>query len=259
MEPKQRVIECQGDYTDVYPIFVGEHDCDRGHSFGPFVREYYLIHFCSSGCGTLEDRYGVHKISAGELFIIRPGEVTVYAADNKTPWSYSWIAFSGKRAGIFLGARSVYKIPDGMDRKLQELIGREETSSDIYVSFIYELMYLLFSRSTESQAEDKLDRICRYIRYNYMENLRVSSLAHSFGFERSYLYRIFKKRYGVGIKEYIIGVRMEFAKKFLSEGYTVGECAHMVGYEDEFNFSKSFKRSFGLSPSEMKRASAKKT
>lgn len=89
-----------------------------------------------------------------------------------------------------------------------------------------------------------------------MDNLRVSSIAHSFGFERSYLYRIFKRRYGVGIKEYITDVRMEFAKKFLTEGYTVGECAHMVGYEDEFNFSKSFKQHYGISPSKLKRESA---
>ena len=258
MEPKQHVIECIADYTDISPIFVGEHNCDRGHCFGPFVREYYLIHFCSSGCGVLKDKYGVHKISAGELFIIRPGEVTVYTADNKTPWSYNWIAFSGKRADAFLGARSVYKTPEGMDTKLKKLIASEVTSPDIFVSFVFELMYLLFSNNTEVEVDDKLDRIHRYIRYNYMENLRVSALSRSFGFERSYLYRIFKKRYGVGIKEYITGIRMEFAREFLLEGYTVGECAHMVGYEDEFNFSKSFKRHYRISPSELKHASIEK-
>lgn len=258
MEPKQHVIECIGEYSDLSPIFVGEQDCDRGHSFGPFVRDYYLIHFCSSGCGVLKDKYGAHKISKGELFIIRPGEVTVYTADNKTPWSYHWIAFSGKRADIFLGARSVYKIPEGMGEKLKKLIASEVISSDIYVSFVYELMYCLFSKDGDTESDDKLGKIRRYIRYNYMENLRVSSLAHSFGFERSYMYRIFKKRYGVGIKEYITQVRMEYARKFLAEGYPVGECAHMVGYDDEFNFSKSFKRHFGLSPSEMKRAPIEK-
>ena len=254
MEVVQRVIECIGEYTDVYPLFVGEQDCDRGHTFGPFVREYYIIHFCSSGCGVLKDKYGTHKISAGELFVIRPGEVTVYSADQKTPWSYHWIAFSGSRASAFLGARSVYTTPEGMCERLKELIGGGVAASDIYVSFIYELMYRLFSENTDDEADDKLGKIRQYIRYNYMDNLRVSSLARSFGFERSYLYRIFKKRYGVGIKEYITDVRMEYARKFLTEGYTVGECAHMVGYEDEFNFSKSFKRHFGISPSELKRA-----
>jgi AraC-like DNA-binding protein len=46
---------------------------------------------------------------------------------------------------------------------------------------------------------------------------------------------------------------MEYAKRFLTDGHSVGECAHLVGYEDEFNFSKSFKRHFGISPSQIRR------
>lgn len=252
MEAKQHVIECGADFTDVYPIFVGEHDCGSGHSFGPYVREYYLIHFCTSGCGVLRDKNGVHRISGGELFIIRPGEITTYTADEKTPWSYRWIAFSGRRADVFAGALSVYKTPEGMGERISELIRQGVSSPEIYISLIYELIYRLSLKSTDAATDDKLYRIRQYIQYNYMEDLRVTSLAHSFGFERSYLYRIFKKRYGVGIKEYITEVRMEFAKRFLSEGYTVGESAHLVGYEDEFNFSKSFKRHYGISPSEFK-------
>ena len=125
-------------------------------------------------------------------------------------------------------------------------------SKKIYISFIYELMHRLFLERSIARNGDKIEKLRQYIRYNYMENLRVSALAHSFGFERSYLYRIFKNRYGVGIKEYITEVRMEYAGKFLSDGYTVSESAHMVGYDDEFNFSKSFKRRFGVSPSELR-------
>ena len=252
MEANQYVIERGGEFSDVSPIFIGEHICDSGHSFGPYMREYYLIHFCLSGCGVLKDKNGVHKISAGDLFIIRPGEITTYTADKKTPWNYYWIAFSGSHAGTFMSAESVYKTPDDMGERLKELVLSGVYTPEIYISFIYELMHRLFLEKTDSRDDDKVEKLRQYIRYNYMENLRVSALAHSFGFERSYLYRIFKNRYGVGIKEYITEVRMEYASKFLSEGYTVGESAHLVGYDDEFNFSKSFKRRFGVSPSELR-------
>ena len=79
--------------------------------------------------------------------------------------------------------------------------------------------------------------------------ITVSSIADSFGFDRTYLYRTFKSRYGIGIKEYITSVRMEKSKEFLKSGYTVKESAHMVGFEDEFNFSKVFKARYGVSPS----------
>ncbi|MBQ7348656.1 MAG: AraC family ligand binding domain-containing protein, partial [Clostridia bacterium] len=84
------------DSVDLVPIFYGGEKCKKGHSFGPHTRNYYIIHFCLNGCGTLKDKFGVHKISAGELFIIRPDEITTYTADMFTPWEYTWIAFNGK-------------------------------------------------------------------------------------------------------------------------------------------------------------------
>ena len=81
-----------------------------------------------------------------------------------------------------------------------------------------------------------------------MKPLQTSELAALFGFERSHLYRLFKQKLGVGVKEYVTAVRMEKAQEFLRNGHAVGETAHMVGYADEFNFSHSFKKRFGLSP-----------
>ena len=64
--------------TDIIPITVGREKCASGYKFGPHVRSYYVIHFCLSGKGTLIDKFGKREISAGELFIIRPDEVSTY-------------------------------------------------------------------------------------------------------------------------------------------------------------------------------------
>lgn len=238
---------------DVSPLFTGEEACKGGYTFGPFVRSYYLIHFCISGCGFLRDKYGDHRIRAGELFIIRPGEVTVYSADKCDPWTYVWIAFNGKHADLFDCGCSVYRSPDGIAERLREYREGGVRSPYIYAALIYELIHRLFGESVSTETNDRLHNIRKYIRYNYMDNIRVSSLAREFGFERSYLYRIFKQRYGISVKEYITEIRMENARNFLNGGYTVVETAHMVGYEDEFNFSKSYKKHFGNSPSESRR------
>ena len=81
-----------------------------------------------------------------------------------------------------------------------------------------------------------------------MNDISVEQISAIFGFERSHLYRIFKAKYGVGIKEHIIDVRMEAARDLLEEGYAVGVTAGAVGYKDEFNFSKAFKKYYGASP-----------
>lgn len=107
---KEQSID-KSESQDLIPIFYGTEKCEKGHCFGPHARNYYIVHFCLSGCGTLQDKFGTHKISAGELFIIRPGEITTYTADKVTPWEYVWIAFEGKIAHLFSTDKSVYAYP----------------------------------------------------------------------------------------------------------------------------------------------------
>ncbi len=230
------------------PLFIGTERCEKGHRFGPHVRNCYLIHFCLSGCGTLQDKYGTHHITAGELFVIRPGELTVYEADTKTPWEYAWIAFKGSAAAPFDTAPSVFTVPDKLHERVESYVKADEAAPEIYLSLLYELIYKLFQKSEKSAARTDIEAICRYIRYNYMKPLQTSELAALFGFERSHLYRLFKQKTGVGVKEYLTEIRMEKAREFLKSGFGVGETAHLVGYADEFNFSRAFKARFGISP-----------
>ncbi len=250
---KEFIIADEDSFGDISPLFVGDEECEQGHKFGPAVRDYYLIHFCLDGKGVLKDRYGEREVEGGELFIIRPGEITVYRADDVSPWHYIWIAFTGEKAEKFNTGHSVYPYSKETGHRLKTLINNDELAPERYLAFIYDLMCeLLFDDGEAVETEDKLHKVRKYIKYNYMHGLRVDMLARTFGYERSYLYRIFKARYGVSIKDYITKARMENAKKLLLRGYTVFKTAKLVGYEDEFNFSKAFKKYHGISPSRFK-------
>ena len=233
---------------DIVPIFSGHERCDSGHKFGPYVRSHYLIHFCLKGKGKLFDKYGEHEIGEGEMFIIRPSEITTYVADDTDPWEYSWIAFEGEMADIFDTGISVYRFPMEIGERLKELTEQEIGSPSVYISLIYSLIY-----ETMSEYEENVDiikKIKQYIKFNYMNDISVMQLSDYFGFERSYFYRMFKKHNGTGVKEYILKTRMEQAKLLLDRGYSVGNTAYAVGYSDQSNFSKAFKKYYGRSPKE---------
>ena len=73
------------------------------HSFGPFVRSYYLFHYVISGRGFLEStvKKGVthcYDLEAGQGFMIFPGQINTCSADQAQPWKYVWLEFDGLRA-----------------------------------------------------------------------------------------------------------------------------------------------------------------
>lgn len=235
--------------TDLNTLLVGHYQCPSMNTFGPHIRDYCLIHFVLNGKGVLYNDRGAHPVSSGEMFVIHEGEVTTYIADKDDPWEYTWIAFSGKRTALFDNAPDVFDTPADLDTKLYKYVMRGGTSSDIFSSILYELIYHLFSTDINEPQDERIRKVHRYIKYNYMDNVTISDLANIFGFERSYLYRIFKKRYGIGPKEYLTRIRLDKAKWLLSRGHSVAECAYMVGYSDAFSLSKAYKKRFGVAPS----------
>ena len=240
--------------ADFSPLFSGEEICSPSHSFGPYVRDCYLIHFCLSGRGVLSDKNGEHKVEAGELFIIRKGETTTYRADSRNPWHYLWIATVGARSDELRNFPSVLKCEPSLLERIKETIDKNETRPEIYCSYLYELIYWA-KKSFSEEPTDKLSKVRSYVKYNYMMRVSVDTVSKEFGFERSYLYRLFKKRYGIGLKEYLIKLRMEKARELLSEGQSVNRTSELVGYCDEFAFSKAYKKHYGVCPKTHKRES----
>ena len=69
------------------------------------------------------------------------------------------------------------------------------------------------------------------------------------GIDRRYLSRIFLRETGMTPKEYLVRIRLSRAADLLeNSSCTVTETARSVGYDDVYNFSKIFKKKYGISP-----------
>ena len=237
-------------FNDIKPLFFGYEKLTESNEAEPCIRDYFTIHFCRSGNGTLRDKYGSHKITPRHIFILRPGEVASYTSDPGDPLECAWISFEGPKADIFDCGVSRFRVPEDLEKRFFDLVENEVISPYIYVSIIYELMYLFFSDKVYQY--NTISALKRYIKYNYMSDIKIDSLAREFGFERSYLFRMFKERYGISIKDYITKTRLEKAKSYLASGHSVAETAIIVGYGDSFNFSKAYKKYYGAPPSKDK-------
>ena len=89
-------------FIDLCMYQFGHEQCEPGHSFGPATRNHYLFHYVLSGTGTLmaDNAKGItqtYNIKSGQGFLIFPGQINTYIADDKLPWEYIWIEFDGLR------------------------------------------------------------------------------------------------------------------------------------------------------------------
>lgn len=233
-------------FADLNPLVAGMEACPNSKSFGPWVRTYTLIHYVRRGKGVLYARGGAHPVSAGQAFLILPGEVTTYTADGYDPWEYCWIGFDGRLTEAFQQLPPVFDLPEEL---LYDILHASADSPMLeyrMAAMLFRLYAWLFS---ESRSENQhVRRVENYILSNYMQPLRVEEIANIMGLNRRYLSRLFKEERGVSVQEYLIRVRMDAAHRHLSEGCSVKEAAMLCGYEDVSNFSKMFKAHFGKSP-----------
>lgn len=237
-------------FCDLNPLVAGEHSCNPGHKFGPAVRKYTLIHFVTSGIGTIEARGKTHRVQAGQAFLILPEEITTYEADHLDPWCYHWIGFDGTLSERFRELPVVFTPRTDPFAHLDRLCRDPSVAEYHLAAQLFELYASLFTAGANKNPH--VTRVENYIRSSYMHPIRVEHIAEELRLDRRYLARLFKSKTGQSMQDFLVEVRMEESIRLLEQGCTVGEAAHLVGYEDVSNYSKMFKKHFGKNPSEYK-------
>lgn len=242
--------------------YCGHEKCAPGHFFGPAVRKHYLLHVILKGKGIYRIADKEYRLSTGEAFLIKPQEVTYYQADDKDPWEYAWVAFSGNEAERLVyeyrkeEAGYSYRFINGSQWReiILELVNAFYSTAH-NMDEMRGYLYLLFSRfpgnTKESDLYEKsyLEQAETYIRHNYSYPIQISDVARFIGIDRTYLYRIFMKHKGVSPKCYLTQYRVFEAKRLLEDtSLSITETALSCGFHDASVFCKCFQKAEGESP-----------
>lgn len=241
-------IVLSNDYFHITPAAYGYEDCESGHTYGPHVRPYYLLHYVFKGNGVLEWENGKETAGRGDIFIIHPGEITTYTADTENPWEYAWLSFYGEDIQ-FLDIRHIIKnAPVGhIFEQLKSMHGKEDSSLHA-VSLMNELIWRLSLISPHTRLTDYAEYARTYLETNYMKQLSIEGIASELHINRHYLCRLFNEKYGVSPQKYLTAFRLNKAREFLKSGHGVSQSALLSGFNDLANFSKKYKAHYGVPP-----------
>lgn len=105
------------------------------------------------------------------------------------------------------------------------------------------------------ETTELLTPALEYIQQEFSRTkIKISDLAALCGISESYFRRIFCSSMGCSPIQYIRNLRLNCAKNLLQSGmYTVSAAAALSGFQDDCYFSREFKKSAGVSPSEYAR------
>ncbi len=248
--------------------FCGWEHCRPSHSFGPAVRQHYLIHVVSKGRGTYYVGDNTYPVEKGQMFLICPGESTYYEADAADPWDYCWMGFDGYEVKNILTRCGFTREKPVIDDKSNGLLS--ETLLEMVACFeqgsmneysILSRMYHIFSLmlpgdlpNVTSVSQTYLTNAVEYIQNNYSYPVRISDISRQIGIDRTYLYKLFMDYYHTSPQQYLIHYRLNTARKMLEENLlNITEIAYSCGFKDTPSFYKHFKKLFSLTPAEYRK------
>lgn len=256
--------------TDLTMYQCGTEECAPGHSFGPWVRDHFLIHYILKGKGIFQVGDKTYTLHQGQGFLICPGAVAYYEADQTDPWHYIWVGFNGLKAESYLAQahlnqeNPIFDAGDNtfLTERFWEMIETRHLHRAREVRLLGHLYVVLshlieirkdvpFGKNLENRKEEYIRKSIEYIAKNYSRKVTINDLSKYIRLDRSYLCSLFKEFLHQSPQSFLIDYRMNKACKLMEETtLSIGDIARSVGYEDPLLFSKIFKKFKKTTPSE---------
>lgn len=112
---------------------------------------------------------------------------------------------------------------------------------------VYTMEHSMEKISSE-RKKDTLYQIIEIVNQQYAQINTVEELCSLAHYSPAYINRIFREGMNMSPYQFLIGKKLNEAKKVLRAGGTVAEACEYAGFRDYSNFITLFKRKFGMTP-----------
>lgn len=259
----QYVVHQADKYGRIYE--AGYEYCQASKEPIQRIPEYAVLHYIFDGEGYLNGQ----KLCAGQGFLIPKGYHAKYVPSVQKPWSYIWFCFEYEdfsEADYFGKIIRTFDAPQAemVSKLLISVLENIESFPDrpLLMDRILRLVLACHVKQNVSQIHSSsarelhVEEAILWIEKHYFEKFSIEQLAQQMHINRAYLRNLFLWKLGMPPQEYLVQYRLKIAERLLRETtYSVSQVASSVGYSDQLQFSRIFKRKIGLSPSQYRKDS----
>lgn len=258
----------------------------RNFRFETESHDFWELVFIDSGTAKILNEDTTHTLNQGQAFLHRPNVLHTILTEEQFSNS-AIITFDCKNRILKSLADIVLEFNDFEKSLLNKIISEAKLTyvdklndvhlttmtkrdnapfaSDQVIKNCIELLFVSLLRKTSLNTEFK-DEMHININSNQIvngiykilsekldesENINLDEISYKLGFSKSYIKSQFKKRTGYSIIQYYINMKIDKAKKLLSQQkFTVSEISDILGFSSVFYFSRQFKLYTDMSPTE---------
>ncbi|MCP3966640.1 MAG: helix-turn-helix transcriptional regulator [Lentisphaerae bacterium] len=227
----------------------------------------FNLWFVYRGKGVLTSNVETYKLSRGDCFLLRHSQSQHGCHDPDNCLIVPYILFvcldENNRQldeGIFPETHYHVEDPNLMYSVMKRCLdyyarGKLQEAAQWLKTALLELRVSDMSHYSGLQMEqyNKINKLCRRICEKPGNSWKTSELARECGYTTDHFIRLFKKYCGTTPNDYIINARIQEAESLLMfSEHSISRIADILGYSDEFCFSRQFKSRRGISPSKFK-------
>lgn len=234
----------------------------------------YQLIYIAEGKARFKIDGKLHILEKGNCVLYRPGEEQYYYYHLEEHPDIYWVHFSC-RMGVELlgqlgwGERKIYNV--GAHNSYIHLFDSIIQELQLKQPFFEEQLKLMLQQLLLKMGRNRIKQKNPFESYNkeVEEAIRLFHLApekdytiKEFARDRGLNYfrfiDTFTKYVGMSPRQYIINIRMTTAKELLTNSlFQISEVAQLTGYDNPLYFSRLFKKTWGVSPTEYRNQSGK--
>jgi len=230
----------------------------------------YIVRYVVGGRG----QFNGMPLARGDCYLSVPGQKYIIESDVEEPMVHYWFELIGSKAPLYV--ERIFGTAQPKIIRLTDMAPYEATFFDLFFrdqshrklsTYLYSVFFDLLSLHQNEQEESSaisspmtmyLEAV-DYIESHLNRQIKVTDLCERLHIVPDYLYKIFKRYSGMSTQEYIASSKMHVAAILLaSHEHSIADIAEMVGYADQGQLTKAFRRIYDMTPSAYRRAALHK-
>ena len=238
--------------------------------FETHTHDFFEIEFIKSGRALHTINGYSYEVGKGDIYILKPSDF--HSLKTTEPLEYMNVMFSEQAVSVPLlynltesNAVVFYRLSNGdYDNVLSifELMIKAYCTGGLnngYIKNLCECVMMIILHAAEIRPDRlysnrSIYKTILYIKRNFRCNISLDKLAEEACLSKNYFCSRFKEIFGMSTVDYINSVRLEYAHNLLiSTDLPITNVCYNSGFGSYPVFSRTFKKRYGLSPSELRR------